>query len=302
MRAFALAALLVLFGAGEAAAAACCVLAAPGRTGRLPEKEMFGTLLGYSVETRPGGWTSRGDLYFATKDVLLTHTLTTQVMVRPTRLIQASLALPFLLNAERVAGHTSVGGGPGDLRASIRFEPVAVGGWRAAPPLPGLGLSMAFPTGIPTDRAETAGVTGTGYVSLTPFFSLDKAFDRGAMGIDVSGTVSLPRPGVEALPGIGFAGSMFGAFYASSVATVTANAGLRGSSAGWVNGSPSGSPQLEPFGGVGVVLEPRRLSRLVLGVQGSVPIPKLGLGRAVSVSFSAAWQWSLPRPGAALHE
>ncbi len=298
MKTWLLVALLLLLPAGEALASACCVLAAPGRSGRLPEKEVFGTLLSYGFESQPGVWTAQGDLHFAQSDLQLTHSLTPQVMVRPNRVFQASLALPLMLNTHRIADEVSVGGGPGDLEITARFEPIAVGGWLKAPPLPGLGLSLTLPTGTPTHRAATGtAVTGTGYMALSPFFSLDKALDRGAFGVDVSGTFSLPRPGDETrtLPGIGFAGSLFGAFYASTKATVTATIGLRGSSAGWRGGKSSGGPQLEPIGGVGLVLEPRKLSRLVLGMQGSVPIPKLGLRRAVSVSFNLGWQWSAAR-------
>ncbi len=295
-----LVALLVALSAGEAFGAACCVLAAPGRSGRLPEKEVVGVLASYGFESRPGAWTAQGDLNFAQSDLQLTHSLTTQVMVRPSRVFQASLSLPLMLNTHRIADEVSVGGGPGDLQITTRFEPVAVGGWLKAPPLPGLGISVTLPTGVPTHRASSGtAVTGTGYVAISPSFSLDKALDRGAFGVDLSGTFSLPRPGDETrtLPGIGFAGSLFGAFYASTKATVTASIGMRGSSAGWRSGKSTGGPQLEPIGGLGLVLEPRRLSRLVLGLQGSVPIPKLGLRRAVSVSFNLGWQWSVGRRG-----
>ncbi len=289
-----------MFGAGEAAAAACCVLAAPGRSGRLPEAELFGGLVAYSLEARPGSWSSTGELYFAVDDLQFTHRLTPQLLVRPNRVFQASVALPVMLNASRFGGTEFLGGGVGDLAVLTRFEPIAVGGFRAAPPLPGVGLAFSFPTGRATHQigsGNPAAVTGTGYFSMAPGFTLDKSFERGSIGWDISGAFSFPRPGdpERAVPGIGWTTSMFGAFFARTDVTVTVSLGARGTSPGWREGKSLGAGEAEPFGGVGLVLEPQRRHRMILGVQGSVPIPRLGVSRAVTFTASIGYSFSVAR-------
>jgi len=284
----------------DAVAAACCVLAAPGRSGRLPEAEVFGVLAAYSMEGRPGAWTSSGDLRMASSDLQFSHRLTPQLLVRPFRLLQASVALPVMLNASRFGGQEYVGGGIGDLAVLFRVEPVAVGSFRAAPPLPGIGLGISVPTGRATwqvDSGNPAAVTGTGYLTFTPGFTLDKTFEGGSIGWDISGSVSPPRPGdvSKTMPGLGFTSSFFASFFATTKTTVTMSLGGRGVTAGWRGGKAFGAPEVEPFGGVGLVLEPKRRNRLVLGVQGSLPVPKLGVNRAVTVTASVGYLFSVAR-------
>ncbi len=294
--------LLLLLVAGEAHAAACCVLAAPGRSGRLPLGEVFGVLAGYSLEARPGAWDRDGDLRFSRSDLQFTHRFTPQVLVRPHRVIQVSAALPVLLNASRFGDDTFVGGGVGDAVLLARVEPVAVGSFRKAPPLPGIGLGFSLPMGRPTwnvPSGNLAAITGTGYFAVTPAVTLDKAFQRGGVGWDLSGTFSLPRPGDpdRTAPGIGWSTSGFGAFYASSTVTVSTSVGVRGASPGWRAGKAAGRAEAESFAGLGLVLEPRALHRVTLGVQGSVPIPKLGVSRAVAMTASVGYSFSVARPG-----
>ncbi|MCO4770471.1 MAG: hypothetical protein KDA24_10620 [Deltaproteobacteria bacterium] len=303
-RASLLIAMLSLLVAGEAAAAACCVLAAPGRTGRLPEAEVFGALAAYSVESRVGNWSNSGDLSFAKQDLQFTHRFVPQLLVRPHRVFQASVAMPILVNGTRFGDDVYTGGGLGDLALITRFEPVAVGSFRAAPPLLGIGWGFSLPTGRATwrvDDGNPAAVTGTGYLSTTPAVTLDKTWQRGAVGWDGSGTFSFPRPGdtTRSVPGIGFSTSVFGAFFASSDVTLSTTLGIRGSTAGWRAGKAVGSPGLEPFGGFGLVLEPRRLHRVTLGMQGSIPIPKLGLSRGVTITASVGYSFSVARGGKA---
>ena len=294
-----LAALASTLLAGEALAAACCVLAAPGRTGRLPEKELVGFLAAYAVESRYGNWDSDGDITLASEDLHFTHRFTPQVMVRPVRAFQASLTVPLLFTGARFGKETFAGGGVGDVALLTRFEPVAVGGWRKAPPLPGIVLGLGFPTGRPAWNVDNvAQITGAGYFTLTTGFTLDKNFERGAMGWDISGTFSLPRPGDEdaVVPGAQVTTSVFGAFFAHRTVTVTTNLGLRGRTQGLRAGQPFGSAEVEPFGGVGLVVEPRPLHRILFSAQGAIPIPKLGVRRFTTVTGSIAYSFSIARP------
>lgn len=293
--------MIAALGMAEAQAGACCVGASPGRSGRLPESDLVGGSIGYSVETRPGVWTRRGDLQFTERDLQFTHTWTPQLLLRPTRLFQTAVALPILVNANRFGDDVHVGGGLGDLSLTFRWEPVAVGPWRSAPPLPGIGLGISIPTGRSTaqiDDGNSAAVTGAGHLALIPSFSLDKAYVRGAIGGDLALTISVPRPDDpdRTVPGVGFSGAVFGAFYASEEVTVTSTIGVRAAGRGRSGGHEVGSPSIESFGGVGLVLEPRPKLRISLGVQGTVPIPKLGAGRAVSLMGSMGVSFSLPRP------
>ena len=207
---------------------------------------------------------------------------------------QVGIAMPVLIQGVRAGSVKGAGIGPGDLRTWITFEPTAahIG---PGPPQPRITLAMIAPTGIPPEQAQqtlAADATGTGYLRFAPSFDLEKQGFKGLIRFTIDGSFAVPRPWVEGfnLPGIGVGGSVSGAVFLNSGATLAWGGGAMARSRGWYEGNPSGKAGVEPWASFGVSLNGRRFDRVGLGVRAALPIP--GVGRSQSGSVTLAFTYS----------
>ncbi|MFZ5443780.1 MAG: hypothetical protein ACOZQL_27490 [Myxococcota bacterium] len=158
-----LASVLLLLAPGVASAAACCMSASVVGVGRLKiwEDGAGGLTTGWSHGT--GRWSSTGT-FKPFSAGLLEDELRVEAwaMVRLHEAWQLSARVPWVVGI-RAAGETSsVGTGPGDVGAAIRWEPVPIGAWEN---LPGIAFSLGVtgPTGRRPEQATDAlGASSTG--------------------------------------------------------------------------------------------------------------------------------------------
>lgn len=155
--------LFALLAPGGAWAAACCMSASVVGVGRLTiwEQAAGGLTTGYSHGT---GRFDAASSFRPFTAGLLEDELRVEAwaMVRLHEQWQLSARFPWVVGVRAAGDVSSVGTGPGDVSAAVRWEPIAIGAWEG---LPGIAFSLGItgPTGRRPEQATDAlGASSTG--------------------------------------------------------------------------------------------------------------------------------------------
>lgn len=183
--------LLGLLASPSAHAGACCAGTTSTVPTRLGECETWMVGLGVAGESSFGQWSSTGaSTPSSLQDDALIGTLAGAWAWD--RRGQVGVTLPTRLNHKSTADTDAWGGGPGDLRAFVTWDPFeewARGGQKAATPVPVLTGGVRLPTGRhwgESDAALFEDVTGLPGVAAMLGASVERTLDRTpwALGVD----------------------------------------------------------------------------------------------------------------------
>jgi len=186
--------LAVTSSARTASAQACCAGAAALGTGRLVLHEE--ALIGLDLRATDVIGSFAADAQY--RSAKATQVELEQGIFGTLRVLekgQVTLRVPFVETFHSTRTRSELGGGPGDIAASARWDFVLAG---ESLSLPGMGVfaGVVLPTGRPIEKAEkTLGTdaTGTGATQLSAGFGVEQTFGDLFVGVIGSAVVRLPR-------------------------------------------------------------------------------------------------------------
>jgi hypothetical protein len=185
----------VVLGASSASAAACCLSVSVVGAGRLTAWEAAAGGLTSSYAHTTGRWTSAG-AYRAFDGALLQDELRFEAwgIVRLAEAWQLSARAPWVVGIRAARDGSSLGTGPGDVSAAVRWEVVSLGAWQHVPGI-ALTAGVTGPTGrrpeLATD-ALGASITGRGAFGGSLGLTVEETWNPWFVRLDAGVTVFAP--------------------------------------------------------------------------------------------------------------
>lgn len=155
--------LITVLGSGAAWAAACCMSASVVGVGRLTVWEDAAGGLSTSYSHGVGRWDSSSRYRPFTPGLLEDEArIEAWAMVRLHEAWQVSARFPWVVGVRAAGDTSSVGTGPGDVSAAVRWEAISLGAWQYVPGV-AFSLGLTGPTGRRPEQATDAlGASSTG--------------------------------------------------------------------------------------------------------------------------------------------
>lgn len=259
----------LLLGSGPAHAGACCVGATSTFPARVGECEQSVAALGLGGELGLGRWDAQGALRpLGVTEQSIQGSIAGAF--RYDRQLQIGFILPVLANHRATDTDSAWGGGPGDARVQVLWDPKEE--LPEGPPVPLLLMGLRLPTGRDWTESRSpllADVTGLAAPGVDLGLQVERTLGELPYNLGVGGTLGLGEDSLQ--PSI-YANASLGYYLGTRWSTM----GTLSWSSAWAAIDGSASPVMNPRLGLSVVRgEPKRW-RAWAGAEMDLPIPALG--------------------------